>query len=446
MKVLKGCKKLLMLLSVSALCAGLFAQQKNDEKQVRMITLDEAVVLAADNNISLKQQRISLDLLKKQKNSSWNSASPSFSLSGSYAGSVAGTNQAWSEGNQSVNDPTLSASASVSIRLSPSLHTSIQSAKLAYEAGELSYESLMRSIEKSVRASFYSLLYNKENILVQESALASAKQTYDSNLAKYNQGRLSELELLNAQYNYERKLPAVENLKQAYIISLDSFKQVLGLDLREEIDLEGSLEEAADVKITEEAIMIDLNELPEIKTVLKNISSAQNSLLASRFSAYGPTLSASASANENITNEMLSMSYSLGLSVPLDGYMPWSSGGLSVANQKANLEKLKLSLEDSKTSLAIKIRSSYNTIKQAQTQLDMYEKNVTLMQRTYDMTLAAYNAGSKDLLSLQTAADNLAGAKNTLQNQRYTIISAILDLENTLGVPFGTLGESIEEN
>ena len=62
------------------------------------------------------------------------------------------------------------------------------------------------------------------------------------------------------------------------------------------------------------------------------------------------------------------------------------------------------------------------------------------------MALAAYNAGSKDLLSLQTAADNLAGAKNTLQNQRYTIISAILDLENTLGVPFGTLGESIEEN
>ena len=143
---------------------------------------------------------------------------------------------------------------------------------------------------------------------------------------------------------------------------------------------------------------------------------------------------------------MLSMNYSLGLSIPLDGYMPWSSGALSVANQKANLEKLKLSLEDSKTSLAIKIRSSYNTIKQAQTQLDMYEKNVTLMQRTYDMTLAAYNAGSKDLLSLQTAADNLAGAKNTLQNQRYTIISAILDLENTLGVPFGTLGENIEEN
>ena len=438
MKILK---RTVLLFVVPALCGALFAQQKNDEK-VRMITLDEAVVLAADNNISLKQQRISLDLLKKQKASSWNGASPSFSLSGTYGGNVAGSNEAWAEGNQNSSDPTLSASASVRINLAPSLYTSIQNAKLAYEAGELSYESLMRTIEKSVRSSFYNLLYNKENIAVQESALASAKQTYDSNLAKYNQGRLSELELLNAQYAYERKLPAVETLKQSYIISLDSFKQVLGLDLKENIDLEGSLEEAADVTITDEVLNTDLNELPEIKTALKNIKSAENSLLATRFSAYGPSVSASASANENFTNEALSVNYSLSVSIPLDGYMPWSSGALSVASQKANLEKLKLSLEDSKTSLAIKIRSSYNTIKQAQTQLDMYEKNVTLMQRTYDMTLAAYNAGSRDLLSLQTAADNLASAKNTLQNQRYTIISAILDLETTLGVPFGTLGET----
>ena len=82
-----------------------------------------------------------------------------------------------------------------------------------------------------------------------------------------------------------------------------------------------------------------------------------------------------------------------------------------------------------------------NAAKTAQAQLDSYEKNVSIMQRAYEMTLSAYNAGSRDLLALQTAVDNLATAKNTLQNQRFTIISAILDLENTLGVPFGTLGQ-----
>ncbi|MBR1638380.1 MAG: TolC family protein [Treponema sp.] len=428
-------KKLFVIVTLLIFSAGLFAQK---------ITVDDAVILAADNNISLKQQKLSLDFLKKQKNASWNSASPSLTLSASYGGSQTGTNEAWSKGEQNKNDPALSATASVNIRLSPSLATSIRSARLSYEAGEISYESMVRSIELSVRKSFYNLIYSRENIAVQESALESAKQTYESNRAKYNQGRLSELDLLNAQYNYEKKLPALETLKQSYEIALDSFKQVLGIDLREKIELEGSLEEAADITITEDVIMMNLDDVPDVKKVQMNIEAAKNSLMATRFSAWGPSLSASASAVENVTNETLVMNYSLGLSIPLDGYLPWSSGALSIESQKTNLENLKLSLEDTKTSIAIKIRSSYNTITQAQTQLDMYEKNVTLMQRAYDMTLSAYNAGSKDLLSLQTAADNLATAKNTLQNQRYTIISAILELENLLGVPFGSLGTSEE--
>ncbi len=428
-------KKLFVSLAFFTFGALLFAEK---------ITVDDAVILAADNNISLKQQKLSLDLLKKQKNASWNSASPSLSLSANYAGSQAGSNEAWSDGSQMKNAPTLSASASVSVRLAPSLATSIQSAKLSYEAGEISYESMVRSIELSVRKSFYNLIYSRENIEVQESALESAKQTYESNRTKYNQGRLSELDLLNAQYNYEKKLPALETLKQSYEIALDSFKQVLGIKLSESIELEGSLEDVADMIITEEAIMMNLDDVPDVKKAQMNVEAAKNSLMATRFSAWGPSISASASASENITNETLSMNYSLGLSIPLDGYLPWSSGALSIESQKTNLEKLKLTLEDTKTSTAIKIRSSYNTIKQAQTQLDIYEKNVILMMRAFEMTLSAYNAGSKDLLALQTAADNLATAKNTLQNQRYTIISAILDLENTLGVPFGSLGTSEE--
>lgn len=64
-----------------------------------------------------------------------------------------------------------------------------------------------------------------------------------------------------------------------------------------------------------------------------------------------------------------------------------------------------------------------------------------LMQKTYDMTRASYNAGSTDFLTLQKAEDNLYQAKYNVENQRYSIISAVLDLENTLGIEFGSLGE-----
>ena len=432
-------KRIIIVFTAFFMIFNLSAQEK---AAVRKITVDDAVILAADNNITLKKERISLDLLKKQKNSSWNSISPTISIGASGRGSIgSGTNEAWSSGKQKSSDPAFSATASLNLNLSPAVIIAVQNAKLSYEAGEISYEAYVRSVELSVRKSFYSLLYSKENIAVQESALASAKQTYESNLAKYKQGRLSELDLLNAQYNYELKIPKLESLKQSYEISLDSFKQVLGLKLTEELELTGNLESAAKVVINEKAIMTNLDEIPDVKKAKLSLDSAKLSLASQRYTAWGPTFSAGMTATESITSKTLSVDYNFGVSLPLDGYLPWSSRALNVASQKTNYEKQKLTFEDTKTSAAIKIRSSYNTILQAQAQLDMYEKNVALMQRAYEMSLSAYNAGSKDLLVLQTAADNLANAKNNLQNQRFAIISAILELENTLGVPFGTLGE-----
>ena len=62
-------------------------------------------------------------------------------------------------------------------------------------------------------------------------------------------------------------------------------------------------------------------------------------------------------------------------------------------------------------------------------------------QKSYDMTLTAYNHGSRDLLTLQNAADALMRAKTDREYLLYSLISAVLDLENTLGIPFGSLGK-----
>ena len=78
---------------------------------------------------------------------------------------------------------------------------------------------------------------------------------------------------------------------------------------------------------------------------------------------------------------------------------------------------------------------------QKQSQIDMLKQNVEIAQKAYDMMLIAYNHGSKDLMTLQNSADSLAQAQLNQQTQLYNLICAVLDLENTLGVPFGTLGD-----
>ncbi len=450
-------KRLISSVLIScALSLGLFAQtvQSSEEKstppqrQVHNLTIEDAVSLAIQNNNSIKQSKIQLDLLEKQDKYSWNSVSPSLKLSGGLTDNLPGTTQ--NDTSSTGNTVKYSVGASVNVNLSPSLYTSIKAAEIALESGEISYETAVRTVEMNVRQTFYSLLNMKETIESTQLTLDSAKRTYESNLEKYNRGQLDQLTLLTSQYNYEKQVPTLESAKYNYQSSLDSLKQVLGINLSDEVILEGSLDDILNVKLDESLKKQNLDEIPSVKSVLQSIKSTENNLLATKFSAWGPTLSfgytygGGGGISPSSDYKLSANSIALNISIPLDGYLPWSNGAMSIETQKSNLEKYKIQLDDARTSAMISIRNSYNTIENAQNQLKTYEANLKLMQKTYDMTLIAYNNGSKDLSALETAQDNLSSARFSLQNQKYTIINAVLNLENTLGVPFGTLSKSSE--
>lgn len=423
------------LVAYFILVTSFFAQ--NEKLSNRVLTVDDAVMLAADNNISLQRQKISVDLSKKRSDFSWNSVSPSIRASGSYSLPFDNTDK-W----------TMGASVSLSMNLTPSLYTSIRGAKMNYEQGILNYEAAVRTVELNVRKLFYNLLYTKEYLNLLQRNMDTAKQRYNLNKDKYNRGQLSELDLFSSQYNYESMIPTFESAQISYDNSIASFKQTLGIAQNVEIELSGNLE---DYDFIEE-ITIDtaIDEIPSVKAIQAQIDSAKNQLLATRFTAWGPSISLSYSYGKqnslpimrigDISWSTTGNALGVSVSIPLDGYLPWSTGALSVAAQKATLKDLQLQLENQKTTAEISIQNSAKSIMQAQSQLDLRIKNVELAQKTYDMTLNAYNHGSRDLLTLQNAADSLMSAKINLMQQKFTLISAVLDLENTLGIPFGTLG------
>lgn len=423
--------KKVLLLTTIFLCGMVFCYS---QENIRKLTVDDAVILAADNNISLQRQRISLNTLEKKKDTSWNGISPSLSASGNMSIPF--------EENSKMS---YSISASASLNFTPSLFTAIKTAKLNYENGVTSYENAVRTVELNVRKVFCNLLYTKENIQLQERKLETAKSLYESNLAKYNRGQLSELDLLNSQYNYESTIPTLQSLQINYDNSIATFKQTLGLNQSEEIELVGNIEDFLNIGKIE--INKNIEEVPAVKTILANMELAKTQLLATRFSAWGPSLSASYSYGKSGNFESSDLrttgnALSLSLRIPLDGFFPWSNGALSIANQKANLQDLELQLKEKKESTELEIQNSIKKIEQAQAQLNVLENNVELAQKRYNMTLTAYNHGSKDLLTLQNASDALMTARINLSSQKITIFSAILDLENILGVPFGTLGKT----
>jgi len=395
------------------------------------LSVDSAVSLALENNISLKEESITLKGLERTNKYSWNSVSPSVDAGASYSKPVAPSEN---------GDGTLSIYGTAQISFTPSLCTTVKSAKMNYENGKLSYETAVKTVELNVRKAFYKILYDKDNIKLQEQNLESAQKQYQQNLQKYNQGGISRLDVLSAQVAVENQKPKVQSAQTTYENDLASFKQTLGIAQDVELELEGSLDELLNIgEITIEDV--EMNSA-EIKTLENKLELAKTAVLASRLNAYAPTLSAGYRIQRSKTGSadaVNSGTLSASVTIPLDSLFPWSSSAQNVASAKDSVENIELQIEDAKTSLKVSTDSYLRSIAQSKSSITSLQASVNLAKETYDMTLTAYQRGSKDLLSLQNALDDVLAAQVNLKSEVYSLISSILELENVIGVPFGTL-------
>lgn len=438
-------RRAFLFLSCALLGFGAVSQQP------LVLTVDDAVARALESNVSARRNEITLAALERAKSHSWNSASPSITFDGSAGIPL---NDLTDEAARSRYDANFGISASVAFSLTANLYTKMQAAKLNYEIGKMSFVDSLRAIELSVREAFFNLLYEKENIALQERNSEISRSQYDSNLTKYNQGRLSELDVLAAEVDYKNTLPVLESARTSYENNLSAFKQLLGVGLDEPVELNGSLEDK---------IMLGEVELggvevfsSSVKALEKRVEAAENSVLDARFSAYAPTLRATLSWRDQYwyagydgdppagTDAAKSTSLSLSASIPLDGILPWSARHDAVESAKDAVKDYELQLENERTTLRMNIDSYLRSIGASQASIRARQANVELAERRYAMTLDAYNRGARDFLAVQNANSALLSAQVSLKSEILKLISALLRLENTIGVPFGSLSRRTE--
>lgn len=417
------------------------------------LTADSAVELALQNHIDVQTQAIQTEQARREYAHAWNNVLPSISASGT--GSK-------SRSYEDAEADTLSVQAgiSASISLDTGLSAKIKALKASYEAGEATYADTVRATETAVRTSFYNLLYLKEKLVAAQTTLESYQRQYDQTEAKAKRGMASELDLLTAQVNLETAKPDVDNAENTYLNALVSFLNTIGVSFAPNMDiaLSGSLDYAEQVQLadTDELINTCIEKSSEVRALEDKIRTAEYSRTATANSLYFPTLKASAAAYPlNWQNESLSdtstqtpnWSVSLGLTLPLDSWLPGSSARDSISALDDTIATYKLQLEDKKKSVRTDVIEKLKSIELSQKTLKARKMNLALAKRSYQMTEDAFNRGTKDLLSLQNALDTLQNAELQLRSEQYTLISNVLSLENTLSLPAGSLfSENAAEN
>ncbi len=393
------------------------------------LTPEAAVELALANNLALARSRVDLAAAERALSRAWNGAAPGITFS------------AGARRSSATEAVTLSGSAGVSVTLAPRTLHEVRKARASRDVQSLAYETAARSLELEVRKSFYSLILARENLAVLRQSLATAQKGYDQVEAKRRAGLASELDALSARVNLENLKPSLESALVAYESQQARFKQTLGLEQGAPISLVGSLAEASSVSALDFSGLS--GESPSVAALRASLESARVQEAAARSATRSPSLVLSGSyspqsVNSGPWNDTGSLSATLSFS--LDNLMPWSAARETADKARDTAVKTESQLKEALTGAEISVRSLRRSIEQSLASLAARRLTVEMAERSWRLTEEAYNFGTKDILSLQKAGDNLQEARANLLKEAFNLVSALLDLEYALGLPFGTLG------
>jgi outer membrane protein TolC len=414
------------------------------------ITLDEALQAGRANNLSLTSTAIDVNAAKRDVDTSWNLFIPSLSLSLSNAGGGPvfnpATNVIYNPFTSSFETKAmehsnrgLNASFGVSLTLNPAVKNQMESYQLGYQIQQVTYEQAKAEVERTITKLFYYLLMEEQNIGVQQANLELAQKQYEEVQLKFEQGFASELEVLSSQLAAERLKPSLQQAKNQYASNLLSLKAMLGMELDQELVVEGeipSLIKELEVQDLKEYLeksysiaLIDLN-IAQLKTT-KELNSKQALL---------PSLSISGSYdlsfwNDSYSNDFSdSASYSIGVRIPLDGFIPNSRTKVGLAKLDDSVQKLALQRQQAVKQLEVSVVGQVQSLNMLASQAELATQSLELTEKVYIMNHIQYESGYIGRVALEEAQNNLLGARQQVLALQFQYVSSLIDLIYDLNI------------
>ena len=463
-------KKVASLILIGFAATNLiFAQAEKPEDKTAgnsdtvKLSIEEAVEYALKNSRTLKSNDIDLELKERASKNSWNVFLPDISASGTMmrASEISPQYAQYKLTDYPDEESRwdVVGSVSASWNFTPAYIAKIKIAKAQYEAGKISWEQSQRETITNIKKLYYGLLLQQENLKIKKTTLENARQRMIQAEANFKNGAIPEIQYLQTQVNYENTKPDVDSAEQSLVQQIDLLAFMIGMPVGTKIELTSSIDPTyVDVDADDLLAKYADNDL-QIQALEKNKLAAKLGITASDMATWIPTVAVNygwkpmyvngssmglAAGNAKAfgfagdigSDEKWYNSGNLTLTLAwnLTNMLPWSSNRQKVKDYKQQLVQLDLSIETLKENQKVQVRKAVDTLHQAREQIDAMERNVSVAQRAYDMSVRSYRNGTMELLDLRDAESSLNKAKLGYVNQKFQYISALMDLENTLNV------------
>jgi outer membrane protein TolC len=349
----------------------------------------------------------------------------------------------------------IAGSIQASLNINFAMFEAMRRLQMDYEGGLLTYEKARAQLERDVRKSYYQMLLLQENIALLRESYEAAEQRVGMARANYLAGLVPELNLLQAQVSVENMKPAIDQAENGLKLAMAQFAMHLGLDYAAQFELipAGENFDFIPLDAAELIRQASVNK-PEIQELRQSILVLESARKATKEQTYTPTLSLSWNLisaftqnpwkdswfNSDFWNQ--SGSLTLALSFQLHSLLPWAAGVQNIKNMDDNIRSLTIGLAQTIRGTELEVYNTLLSLERIRTTAEAQGYTIDLAERSYRLTEEAYRAGLTELLEVQNAELELRKARIGGLEQNFNYIQGLIDLEYSLGVPFGSLSFS----
>lgn len=321
-----------------------------------------------------------------------------------------------------------------------------QSLKISDMDVELAVEKARSSkleMVKQVKQAYFACLLAKEAFGVYKSVYENALANLEQTQRKYNAQKASELDLARAKTSLANAIPNVFDAENSVVLSLWQLKAVMGVDLSEEIDVDGTLLDYDD-------------ELLEVSVCMEQPDLSGNSSLR-QLDIQAQQLAASIKAQEYASLPSIALSFSYSINAMTNDFKfntyrwsPYSYVGLSlqvpifaggkranaVRQARVQADELAVQAQETERQLRIAIRQCLNTMDTAVKSYSSALSAVESAAKAYDIASKSYSIGKNTLTDLNDAQLALTQARLTSSQAVYNYLVAKANLESHIGADF----------
>jgi outer membrane protein TolC len=317
----------------------------------------------------------------------------------------------------------------------PSVFYAIKGAKQYEQLTDFVYDASYQTIITRAKRLFYQGVLFEKVWEVRVSTEDSAHDNYLDVKMKYDNGVVSEFQLLQAEVRWKNSIPDTAKARRDYELVLNNLKTLAGIPVREDLGLAVSMDDYPEIpdSLDLEAV---LSRRPDYNTLLMEENLNETNVKANR-SAYFPTLNGSLLGAYSAQSDRWAFeqdntvwSGSLTLSIPL---FLGGSTRARVQQARIGLDKSRLRTAQARDDIHNEIANIYLWMKEARKRIESAEATLRSAERAFSIAETTSRSGMTTQLELKDARLDLDEARLNRYLAIFDYLSAYFEWERATG-------------